>query len=93
MLSITFPENVGQSYFDWPIFGLVAMSTYFGLVVVKNPSSKNADIKIVAFFFQMTRISFSLILDPFNVFILMFVEVINVFKINNFTASLAQFLF
>ena len=50
MLSITFPENVGQSYFDWPIFGLVAMSTYFGLVVVKNPSSKNADIKIVAIF-------------------------------------------
>jgi len=50
MLSITFPENVGQSCFDWPIFGLVAMSTYFGLVVVKNPSSKNADIKIVAIF-------------------------------------------
>ena len=47
MLSITFPENVGQSYFDWPIFGLVAMRTYFGLVVVNDPSSKNADIKIV----------------------------------------------
>ena len=64
MLSITFPENVGQSCFDWPIFGLVAMSTYFGLVVVKNPSSKNADIKIVAIFFresktlQMTTIFF-----------------------------------
>ena len=50
MLSITFPENVGQSYFDWPIFGLVAMRTYFGLVVVNDPSSKNADIKIVHFF-------------------------------------------
>ena len=47
MLSITFPENVGQSYFDWPIFGLVAMRTYFGLVVVNDPSSKNADLKIV----------------------------------------------
>ena len=50
MLSITFPENVGQSYFDWPIFGLVAMRTYFGLVVVNDPSSKNADIKIVHIF-------------------------------------------
>ena len=56
MLSITFPENVGQSYFDWPIFGLVAMRTYFGLVVVNDPSSKNADIKIVYSIFPGTKI-------------------------------------
>ena len=57
MLSITFPENVGQSYFDWPIFGLVAMRTYFGLVVVNDPSSKNADIKIVHIFSRDQKIS------------------------------------
>ena len=56
MLSITFPENVGQSYFDWPIFGLVAMRTYFGLVVVNDPSSKNADIKIVHSIIPGTKI-------------------------------------